>query len=159
MAVRLISPTRGPLSLEQVVANIRRYIEEAPQATYKLVIGTDSQTDADKTVFVTAIIVQRVGRGARFFYARQVVPPIVDLRHRIYRETEISLRTLEALQRAGLSAIGADFPIEIHLDVGQQGETRMIIQEVVGWVQAVGYTAKIKPDAYGASAVADRFTK
>jgi len=52
-----------------------------------------------------------------------------------------------------------DLPIEIHIDIGQRGETRAMIQEVVGWVTSVGYTVKIKPYSYGASSVADRLTK
>jgi len=33
-----------------------------------------------------------------------------------------------------------------------------MIKEVVGMVRGSGYNAKTKPDAYGASAVADRHT-
>ena len=63
------------------------------------------------------------------------------------------------LKEKGIPGKLAEWPVEIHLDVGQGGETRVLIQEVVGWVSAVGYRAIIKPYAYGASTVADRFTK
>lgn len=55
--------------------------------------------------------------------------------------------------------IVTDLNIEIHLDIGRNGETRDLIKEVVGMVVGNGYEAKIKPSAYAASHVADRYTK
>ena len=49
--------------------------------------------------------------------------------------------------------------IEIHLDVGRIGETKDLIREVVGMITGSGFEARIKPDSYGASKVADRYTK
>lgn len=157
--MKFIHPRKGPMSLEQMVADIRDYIETDKSARYKIVLGTDSQTSHRETLFVTAIIVHRVGKGALFYYARHRTKPLLDLRYRIYRETELSLSCMEQLKETGLIGISADVPVEIHLDVGRRGETRKLIQEVVGWVTSVGYTVKIKPEAYAASAVADRFTK
>src|SRR5690606_22826776 len=111
---------------------------------YKVIIGTDSQTNSEETLFVTAIIVQRVGKGALFFTTRRRHNSIKDLRSRIYTETEYSLDCVELLKE-NFFEIMEDVPLEIHLDVGRKGETRKLIQEVVGWVTAIGYTAKIKP--------------
>nr|WP_220186013.1 ribonuclease H-like YkuK family protein [Paenactinomyces guangxiensis] len=142
-----------------MIAVIQSYVQEDRNAEYKVVIGTDSQTRERQTLFVTAIIVQRVGKGAIFFYTRHLHRAMKDLRYRIYRETEYSLKCVELLKEKGFFGFSVNIPMEIHLDVGQQGETRKLIQEVVGWVTAVGYTAKIKPESYAASQVADRFTK
>jgi predicted RNase H-related nuclease YkuK (DUF458 family) len=49
--------------------------------------------------------------------------------------------------------------IEIHLDVGEQGKTKEIVREVVGMVTGSGFDARIKPESYGASSVADKYTK
>jgi hypothetical protein len=152
------SPTWGVLTLDEVTTHIRSYLREDQHSRYKLVIGTDSHTDARHTDFVTALIVHRVGRGARFFFRKIHSRRIPDLRHRIYRETELSLELIELLKKHGITDLLAEWPVEIHLDIGQQGETRMLIQEIVGWVTSVGYTAKIKPHSFGASSVADRFT-
>jgi predicted RNase H-related nuclease YkuK (DUF458 family) len=53
----------------------------------------------------------------------------------------------------------SDVELEIHLDIGPDGETRDLIREIVGMVMGSGFNAKIKPDAYAASSVADRYTK
>ncbi|MFD1427970.1 putative RNase H-related nuclease YkuK (DUF458 family) [Kroppenstedtia sanguinis] len=152
-------PRRGRIRLEQMISEIYAYIDEDRNAIYKMVIGTDSQTDHKETLFVTAIIIHRVGKGALFFYSKKKSRPLLDLRYRIYKETEYSLDLMERLKEEGFLGASLELPVEVHLDVGRKGETRKLIQEVVGWVTSVGYTAKIKPDAYAASSVADRFTK
>lgn len=153
------SPTWGILSLTQMTDHIKHFLQEDPQSNYEIVIGTDSQTSNRMTLYVTALIIHRVGKGARFFFGKKKSKPIFDLRQRIYTETELSLDLIEVMKENRITDLVADWPIEIHLDIGQQGETRMLIQEVVGWVTAVGYEAKIKPYSYGASSVADKFTK
>lgn len=153
------SPTLGILTLAQMTDHIKQFLQEDPQATYKIVIGTDSQTTNRTTLFVSALIIHRVGKGARFFFGKKKSKPIFDLRYRIYKETELSLNLIDVLNENKITDLVAEWPIEIHLDIGQQGETRKLIKEVVGWVTAVGYVAKIKPNSYGASSVADRFTK
>lgn len=153
------SPSWGILSLDQMADHIKLFLQEDPHATYKIVIGTDSQTSNRTTLFVSALIIHRVGKGARFFFGKKKSKPIYDLRHRIYKETELSLALIDQLKENKITDLVAEWPLEIHLDIGKQGETRMLIQEVVGWVTAVGYVAKIKPYSYGASSVADKFTK
>lgn len=157
--MRFYHPRKGKCSLESVLIQIRDYMQEMPNAEYKVVIGTDSQTRTYETIFVTAIIIQRIGKGALFFYTKNRHKAIKDLRYRIYQETEYSLKCVELFKQHGFFSFIQHLPMEIHLDVGQQGDTRKLIQEVVGWVTSIGYQAKIKPESYAASAVADRFTK
>ena len=49
-----------------------------------------------------------------------------------------------------------DFDFEIHADIGEKGETRTMIQEVVGMIRANNFEARTKPESYAASNVADR---
>ncbi|HYH03936.1 MAG TPA: ribonuclease H-like YkuK family protein, partial [Bacillota bacterium] len=39
------------------------------------------------------------------------------------------------------------------------GKTKEIIRDVIGMITGSGFGAIIKPDSYGASKVADRYTK
>lgn len=154
-----MSPSVGKLSIQQLSSQIEAYMLEDPNAKYKVVIGTDSQTAEQQTLFVTALIIHRVGHGAKLFYRKLKSKPVTDLRTQIYKETQLSLELMDVLKESSLLDLVADWPLEIHLDIGQQGETRKLIQEVVGWVTSIGYIAKIKPYSYGASSVADKFTK
>ena len=46
----------------------------------------------------------------------------------------------------------------IHADIGENGGTKDMIKEVVGLIRGNGFEPKIKPEAYVASTVADRYT-
>lgn len=155
--MEFISPTKGKLSFEQVFAEVLAYASNHPQDNYRLIIGTDSQI-RDETCFVTALIIHRQGKGGRFFYTRQYDEHAYSLRQRIMYEASLSLH-LASLITERLSETGDDLNMEIHLDVGPNGATKTLVKEVVGMVNGSGYLCRIKPESYGASSVADRYTK
>jgi len=152
------SPTRGVMDLEEVFHDIMSFVRAQPQAVHKLIIGTDYQARSEVT-FVTAVVIHRLGKGARYYYHREVHRRLPSLRQRILLETSLSLgvasHLTEMLSRRGQQG----FDIEIHLDIGQNGATRELIREIVGMVSGSGFDAKIKPDSFGASTVADKYTK
>jgi len=157
------SPTLGALSVDKMVAEIAGFVEEDPASFYRLVIGTDSQAKRingkAEVDFVTAIVVHRIGNGARYFWKKERVGMKPVLRDKIYKETLRSLATAEELIPDLREAIRpAKYDLEIHIDVGAIGPTREMIKEVVGMVTGNGYAAKIKPQAWAAASVADKYT-
>ncbi len=155
--MEFISPTYGKLSFDRMFQQLVGYMQEQPDQRYNLIIGTDSLL-GDDTCFVIAIVIHRVGHGGRYFYHKFRNRKIESLRQRILYETSLSLETASQLS-AQLATNGfSELPVEIHLDVGDRGDTKRIIREVVGMVQGSGYAAVTKPDSYGASKVADRET-
>ncbi len=155
---RFHSPTRGPLTFDQLIEDLMAFMADDPHGSYRLIVGTDSHTRTD-LCFVTAIIVHRKGKGARFYYRRRRHSKMRSLRQRIFYEAALSLSTAERLAES-LSRHGArGLNVEIHLDIGEQGETRELIRDVVGMIVGSGFHAEIKPHSYGASKVADRYTK
>jgi predicted RNase H-related nuclease YkuK (DUF458 family) len=156
--VVFISPTKGKLSFNETFKDIMSYVQEVPGVPYKLIIGTDSQLRED-ACFVTAIVVHRVGKGARYYYSKERERMGRSLRQRIFYETAKSLGVASKLaERLAKNGYG-DLDVEIHLDIGQNGETRDLIREIVGMVTGTGFSARIKPESYGASKVADKHTK
>lgn len=154
------SPSRGRMSLQQLVADLVDYVAEQPSASYKLIIGTDSQTANSKTLFVTAVVVHRVGKGGRYFVREWPPRQVYSLRQKLLYETALSLEVTMDLKDALLRRHAFEnFHLEIHVDAGTSGATRDLIKDLVGMVVASGIDAKIKPDSFGASKVADRFTK
>ncbi|MCL6451543.1 MAG: ribonuclease H-like YkuK family protein [Acetobacteraceae bacterium] len=155
--MEFISPTKGGLTFEAMFRDIIEFVTERP-AGYRLIIGTDSHS-RDDTSFVTAVVIHRMGKGARYYYQKRTQRQITSLRQRIFYETSLSLgvagRLAEKMAQNGYS----DLDVEIHLDVGPSGETKELIREIVGMVTGSGFDAKIKPDSYGASKVADKHTK
>jgi uncharacterized protein len=154
------SPSRGQVSFQEMFEDLVSYTNEHPDDTYKLIIGTDSHSFLNESViFVTAVVVHRIGKGGRFYYHKQKTRYMESLRQRIYYETFLSLEVATRLTEQIAQNGDCRLNVEIHLDVGEKGETRDIIKEVVGMVIGSGYQACIKPDSYGATTVADRFTK
>ncbi len=158
--MEFISPTDGKLTLEETYRTILKFIRDHPENSYKLIIGTDSQPGGERCSYVTAIVIYRRGRGGRFFYYRENSPQKCGMKQRIFYEVSRSLNV--ASQLTGFLAeeeeLDEEIDIEIHVDVGEKGPTSNIIKEVVGMVVGSGYDALIKPDAYAASTVADKYT-
>ncbi|MBO8138147.1 MAG: ribonuclease H-like YkuK family protein [Desulfotomaculum sp.] len=153
-----VSPTKGKLSFEEMMEDIIKYIKGLPNSSYKIIIGSDSQVKKE-TVYITAVIVHRLGKGAKYYYRKRTERKVKSLRQKIFFETSLSLEVGGLVTRY-LSQIGhIDEQVEIHIDVGKQGETKELIKEVVGMVTGSGFQAKIKPEAYGASSVADKHSK
>ncbi|MCL6581605.1 MAG: ribonuclease H-like YkuK family protein [Firmicutes bacterium] len=156
--MRFISPTKGVLTFDEMFKDILDYVRQDPEATYRLIIGTDSRAREEIT-FVSAVVIHRVGKGARYYYEKRKHSKLASLRQRIYYETALSL-DLGSKIAARLARNGqANLDVEIHLDVGLEGATKSMIREVVGMVTGSGFDAKIKPESYGASVVADKYTK
>lgn len=156
-----ISPTDGPLTIKEAYQTIVEFMEKQPNHEYNLIVGTDSQPGIKRAVFVTAIVIYRVGRGGRFFYHKENTPLKVGMKQRIFYEVSRSLEVASKL--TGFFAeeieLNENLEIQIHVDVGKNGPTNEIIKEVVGMVVGSGYEALIKPNSYAASKVADKFTK
>jgi hypothetical protein len=155
------SPTQGKMELPQVISEIVKYIDREPKRSYELVIGTDSNGSKEAN-FVSAIIVHRIGQGGRYFWKKWDKKLVHSLRDKIYQEVNFSLdlaqqvigKLQEELKKNGLPQYGLD----IHIDVGENGDTREMIKEVVGMVKGNGFRARYKPESYGASIVADKHT-
>lgn len=153
------SPTYGRIDLNQVKKIISEYMAADKKAEYDVVVGSDSAKDEKDTYdFVTAIIIHRIGAGGIYFWRRELVTKKMSLKERIYQEAIMSLIASENLfsliKENGISK----YDIQIHVDIGHKGETRVLINEVVGMIRASGYDVKIKPYSYGASKVADKYT-
>lgn len=160
------SVTHGSLQLGEVIGEIKKFLEENPDADYSLVIGSDSQervngVKQESLAVVTAIVVHRKGFGGKYFWQKTLVPKTRTLREKIYTETLSSLSfatDFVPILKKSLNGHTPKYHLEIHVDVGEHGETREMIKEVVGMVVGNGFVAKTKPEAYGASYVADKHT-
>lgn len=161
----MLSPTWGKLTFSEMLEKIDLYISENKDENYRFIIGTDSQVyKGSKAVFVTALIVHRVGKGAVYFYDKELFLRQFALEERMFTEVSRSLDLASRLidKRTGdiTGSLTSKIPdIEIHVDVGQNGKTKDLISAVVGMVKGSGFNCQTKPFACAASSVADRYTK
>lgn len=161
------SVTHGELTIDDLIHFIISFLEEEPLSTYSLIIGTDSHEKNNLVNgkhpinLVTAIVVHRRGFGGKYFWKRKELTKISTLREKIYAETFESLNfatDFVPMLKKKLNGKSPLYNLEIHIDVGEHGDTRDMIKEVVGIVSGSGFVAKTKPEAYAASSVADRHT-
>ena len=157
---QFITVTREPKTFREMVDDIFAFVKQDPQSDYRVIIGTDSEGYGSVT-YATAVVVHRVGKGARAFICKnKIQTPYRVLREKIYNESMLSLTLAQELSPYLAKMFGEDF-IEsnfvIHSDIGNNGDTREMIKEIVGMVRGYGFQVEIKPESYAASSVADRF--
>lgn len=161
------SPSKGNLKFNQVIEEIFSYIAEQPEKFYELIVGCDSSS-LEEPHFPLAIVIWRKGGGGRFFLKNVFFEgrKFFSWKQRILQETllscELALNLKEVLDaRIGRDqANGLKYEFKyIHADVGENGLTRDMIKEVVGLIHGNGFEAKIKPDSFAASNIADRYSK
>jgi len=159
-----LSPTKGKLSPREVILEVGKFLKNNPDSYYKLVIGTDSKVrkinGTHEVDFVSAIVIHRKGFGGRYFWQKIKKQKIATLRDKIYTETFLSLDLAQKFVPQLQNSLNghANYELEIHIDVGEAGDTRNMIKEVVGIITGNGFTAKTKPESYGAYVVADKHT-
>ncbi|MCP6718123.1 MAG: ribonuclease H-like YkuK family protein [Patescibacteria group bacterium] len=159
------NPSIGNLEFNQVIDEIFNYIDKKPECFYDIIVGCDSSSQ-EHPQFPVAIVVLRVGEGGRIFLKkiRYGDRKFYSLKERILEEVliscELSLELKDALN-AKIQELKKDYNYQfryIHADIGENGDTKNMIKEVVGLIKGNGFEAKIKPEAYAASTVADRYT-
>lgn len=155
---RFYSPTKGRMSFEEVINDIVNVMENNLEDPYEIVVGSDSHANVGEVDFVSAIIIHRLGKGGRYFWRRVRESKIHTLRQKIYKEATLSFELAKALMEELEDRSPLDYNLEIHVDVGERGKTKDLIDEVVGMIVGSGFAVKTKPDAYAASTVADKHT-
>jgi len=153
------SPTHGQVDLEKLKHIVSSYMADDKKAKYEIIVGTDSQKmEKGGYDFVSALVIHRIGFGGIYFWKREINNKKMGLKERIYREATMSLETSENFVSFFKTNGISRYDIQIHVDIGHNGETRDMINEVSGMIRGSGYDVKIKPYSYGASKVADRYT-
>jgi hypothetical protein len=154
------SCTYGRLKLEEAILKIRDFTEE--EGRYDLFVGTDSQVENGKTLFVTSIVVHRVTKGAIFFINSRLSERVFTIRDRLIEEAYRSLQMAQRINELG-AALGCEICsdvkcLTIDADVGENGASRDVIRAIVGMVAAFGYSCRFKPEC-STIKVADKYTK
>lgn len=161
------------MSMDDVFDRIRGFMRNEPQARYQLIIGTDAQVHSGHTKFITSVVIYRPGRGAWFCYRQVVIPrEIRSIQEKLTLETTFSQEIamiIDDAKRASLEDIilpyvyqGAELQLFIDIDAGtdvKRNKTSVFVADMVGRVEAMGLSARVKPDSIGASAVSNRYTK
>lgn len=164
--------THKKMPFEEVFSHILTFMKSEPIGDYKLMMGTDSQVHPSHTLFITGIVIQRVGKGAWACFRKEVVHrQMTTLHERISYETSLTEQVASLFTEEKKNALievvlpyiykGATFTIEGHIDIGSgdRNRTRVYVNEMMARIESLGMEAKIKPDSIVASSYANRYTK
>jgi len=163
------NPTRGDLSIREVIEEMINYIKAKPEKFYDIIVGCDSSS-GDEPHFPVVVAILRVGEGGRFFlkkikYPSSVNKKFVNWRARILEEVLLSCDLAlflredfkKKIQEINDENLSYQFRY-IHADIGENGQTKDMVKELTGLIRSNGFEPKIKPEAYVASVVADRYS-
>jgi len=162
------NPSRGNLTLDGVIEELFSYMAEDSDKFYDIIVGCDSSSEEEPN-FPVAVVILRKGEGGRFFLKKIKYPSsankrFVNWKARILNEVMLSCEfALSLKEKIEKKAAQVNNPsnyqfLYIHADVGENGQTKDMIKEVVGLIRGNGFEPKIKPESYVASIVADRYT-
>jgi predicted RNase H-related nuclease YkuK (DUF458 family) len=159
------NPTSGNLAGKRVIEEMINYIREKPEKFYDVIVGCDSSS-GEEPHFPVAVVILRVGEGGRFFLKKVKYSQerrFYNWKQRILEEVflscQLALVLREELQKK-IQNLKENFNYQfryIHADIGENGLTKEMIKEVTGLIRANSFEPKIKPEAYVASTVADRY--
>ncbi|QQG44919.1 MAG: ribonuclease H-like YkuK family protein [Candidatus Sungiibacteriota bacterium] len=158
--ITFYSQTLGRLNFEDMIREVVKFVKSQPQRFYKIIIGTDSEASSPVSL-VTAVTIWRVGNGAIHFWTKSEERKFVTLRDRIWQEAISSITMAQEVRGRLKEVLGDEFfwdGNEVHVDIGENGPTKELIDSVVGMIKGYNFEPVIKPYAFGASTVADKHT-
>lgn len=171
--MEFMNTTERCMDLNTVFSRIESFMKKEPHANYNLIIGSDGQVHRGFTKLITGIIIRRESRGAWACYRQVIIPrEIRSVRNKLSTETSLSEEIacyFDNRKRSQLEDIilpyvyqGASFEVSIHIDAGSDkfiSKTAFFVAEMVDRVESLGWLPVIKPDSFGASSYADRYSK
>ncbi|UOQ46536.1 ribonuclease H-like YkuK family protein [Halobacillus salinarum] len=160
------------MNFSEVYEHIYRFVSSDPLGNYRLMLGTDSQIHRDYTLFITGIVIQRVGKGAWACFRKVKIPRKMTVLHeRISFETTLTEEVAALFTPDKINQLidlilpyiykGSTFTMEGHIDIGagDRNRTRVYVNEMIARIESLGIEPKIKPDSIVASSYANRYTK
>jgi uncharacterized protein len=156
----------GVLPFHEAFERILQFLQEEPDASYCISVGSDSQSNSESSVLVTCVLVHRKGIGAIGFYTRNFLKrPLPNIREKLSLETLCSLQLAYLFDEERLSAIydilsgRGGVELEFHIDAGENGPTRAYLAELIGMAKGLAFIPRVKPESVCASCYADRHSK
>ena len=163
------SPTLGRVSFDEMASSLAAEAARDAANPLRLCVGSDSEEVVDGVKFVAVVLVWRVGRGARAYYYTETDTTLsmrdrkgsARFRDRIFREVMMTATLAAELRTMLVEKFDGVIPhdVEVHADVGENGQSSVMIKEVIGLLRGYGFADDaifIKPHAFAAQTVADR---
>ncbi|WP_077624626.1 ribonuclease H-like YkuK family protein [Sediminibacillus massiliensis] len=169
---KFMNLSRNNMSFNEVFNHIVQFMEQDPKASYRLMVGTDSQVHQMYTIFVTGVVIQRKGKGAwGCILPIKVNRKYLNLHEKISMETTLTEQVAFLFDEDHKNKLidivlpylykGSSLTMEGHIDVGLEKKSlsRFLAGEMMARIKSLGLEPVVKPEAFVASAYANRYTK
>lgn len=142
-------------NLHEYILDFKKQNELAGRSV-KVFVGTDSQNHLAFTRFVTVICLQVERNGVHVLVNRMDLPKIYDYKYRLLKEADVSAEFARNNKNFFKSN---EIAFEIHCDYNSKSyhKSNLVVSEAMTYFNTMGFTAKIKSEAFGASYAADHF--
>jgi predicted RNase H-related nuclease YkuK (DUF458 family) len=133
---------------------VRHVLEKKPST--KIYIGCDSQSYANKTVYVTTVVFRYDNRGAHVIYKKEIVPKVNDLWTKLWGELQRSIDIAGYLKVEGQIEI---HQIDLDYNTNPKHKSNVIVKTAIGYMESMGYNYAIKPQTLIAISVANELCR
>ncbi len=121
----------------------------------KVYIGTDSQVYGRTVNFATVIVFLREKKGGFMFVSKDKLVREMGLKERmileVSRSIEVAYSLCDILDKHHIG-------LEVHADINTDPnfESNVALREAMGYIMAMGFEFKAKPNAFASSSCADK---
>lgn len=129
---------------------VKDYYKRHNGQRLELYLGCDSQNKI-KTTYATTLVFNINTSGCHVIYRKEVVPIITDMWTRLWGEAERSLETALYLRENGIEID----TIDLDYNVDPKFKSNKLVNAAVGYVESLGFKARIKPELLPAVYAAD----
>lgn len=129
---------------------VRSILEKTPET--KIYVGCDSQSYANKTIYVITVVFRYDKRGAHVIYKREVIPKVKDLWTKLWGELQRSIDIAGYLRIEGGINI---HQIDLDYNNNPKHKSNVIVKTAIGYMESLGYNYAIKPETLIAISVAN----
>lgn len=135
------------------IDHTRKILAENPFVSIH--IGTDSQSIAKQTRYITVIAYRFGNRGVHYILMKNGVPQIKDLWTRLWKETEMSINVAESINQI----LNVKAEIDMDYNEDENYKSNKLVNATRGWANSLGYKVNIKPHGQIATRAADYHCK
>ncbi len=133
---------------------VRRVVEKKPDV--KIYVGCDSQSYANKTIYVTTVVFRYPNRGAHVIYKKDIVPKVRDLWTKLWGELQRSIDIAGYLKIEGQIEI---YQIDLDYNTNPKHKSNVIVKTAIGYMESMGYNYAIKPQTLIAISIANELCR
>lgn len=145
--------------IKDIHLTLKEDIKKHGKENLNIWVGSDSQVHKTHSTFVTSIVIYNVGHGGWAYYTSEKINRKFSHKERLWAEVEKSIVVAQIIEPT-LKYMDTEIT-EIHADLNGNKKylSNGMVKSCLGYIQSMGYVGKIKPDAFGATYVANVKTK